>query len=238
MRIMAVSDLHGELAGIDPTGADVVVIAGDVAPLRGRTPWHLREQAAWVNEEFREWTSSFPGVAFVVVPGNHDFFALRPPAPGGHGRGGADNADDEWLGYGFSANVRFLVGAGAEVAGLRFFGTPWVPVISGAWAFEAGHDELTAEFAKIPAGLDVLITHSPPRVPGSDIDRSLQTNSPHFGSPELTNAILAKRPRLAFCGHVHSGAHGAVAYEGMRLFNVSRLDERYAIAYPPTVVEV
>ena len=38
MRIMATSDLHGSFEGLDPDGADVVVIAGDIAPLRGRGP--------------------------------------------------------------------------------------------------------------------------------------------------------------------------------------------------------
>ena len=33
---MATSDLHGNLEGLDPKGADVVVLAGDIAPLRGR----------------------------------------------------------------------------------------------------------------------------------------------------------------------------------------------------------
>ena len=32
MRIMATSDLHGNLEGLDPSGADVVVLAGDIAP--------------------------------------------------------------------------------------------------------------------------------------------------------------------------------------------------------------
>ena len=36
MRIMAISDLHGNLEGLDPSGADVVVLAGDIAPLKGR----------------------------------------------------------------------------------------------------------------------------------------------------------------------------------------------------------
>ena len=46
---MAVSDLHGNLEGLDPKGADVVVIAGDVAPLRGRGPWHINDQKKWIN---------------------------------------------------------------------------------------------------------------------------------------------------------------------------------------------
>ena len=33
MKIMATSDLHGNLEGLDPKGADVVVLAGDIAPL-------------------------------------------------------------------------------------------------------------------------------------------------------------------------------------------------------------
>ena len=37
MRIMATSDLHGNLEGLDPKGADVVVLAGDIAPLVGST---------------------------------------------------------------------------------------------------------------------------------------------------------------------------------------------------------
>ena len=44
MRIMATSDLHGNLEGIDPNGADVVVLAGDIAPLKGRGVWHINEQ--------------------------------------------------------------------------------------------------------------------------------------------------------------------------------------------------
>ena len=44
MRIMATSDLHGNLEGLDPKGADVVVLAGDIAPLRGRGPWHINDQ--------------------------------------------------------------------------------------------------------------------------------------------------------------------------------------------------
>ena len=77
-------------------------------------------------------------------------------------------------------------------------GTPWMPLISYSWAFEGEHDTLKKWFSKIPSDIDVLITHSPPRIPGSDVDRSLQTDSEHFGSSELTEAIIDKRPRFVF----------------------------------------
>ena len=35
-----------------------------------------------------------------------------------------------------------------------------------------------------------------------------------------------------------SAEHGGVDFEGSRVYNVSRLDERYEIAYEPTWVEV
>jgi hypothetical protein len=54
----------------------------------------------------------------------------------------------------------------------------------------------------------------------------------------LTEAIIDKRPRFVFCGHIHTGRHGGVDFEGSRIYNVSRVDENYEIAYPPTWVEV
>ena len=229
MRIMATSDLHGNLYGLDPRGADVVVIAGDIAPLRGRGPWHINDQKKWINTRFREWIESYPDIQFVVIPGNHDFFPIAHLLFADHGI--------DWK-YDFSPNVHFLCDTGVEIGNVKFYGTPWVPIISYSWAFEGEPDKLVQEFAKIPVGTDILVTHSPPRIPGCDIDRSIQTDSEHFGSPELTNALIEKRPRTVFCGHIHTGLHGGVDFEGSRIYNVSRLDENYEIAYEPTLLEV
>ena len=229
MKIMATSDLHGNLDGLVPSGADIVVLAGDIAPLRGRGPWHINDQKKWINGRFREWTSSYPDIQFIVIPGNHDFYPIAHIL--------FKRQDIDWK-YGFSPNVRFLGDAGTEICGVRFYGTPWVPIISYSWAFEGEHDTLRRWFSKIPTGLDVLVTHSPPRIPGSDVDRSLQTDSEHFGSSELTEAIAEKRPGLVFCGHIHTGLHGGVDFEGSRIYNVSRLDECYEISYDPTWVDI
>ena len=229
MRIMVTSDLHGNLEGLDPKGAEVVVLAGDIAPLRGRGVWHINDQKKWINKRFREWTSSYPDIKFVVIPGNHDFYPIAHVLFKGVGI--------DW-GFDFSPNVHFLGDEGTEVDGVKFYGTPWVPIISYSWAFEGEHDTLVKWFSKIPPGIDVLVTHSPPRILGSDVDRSLQTDSEHFGSPELTEAIVKKRPRIVFCGHIHTGQHGGVDFGTSRIYNVSRLDERYEIAYEPTWVDV
>ena len=47
-----------------------------------------------------------------------------------------------------------------------------------------------------------------------------------------------KCPRFVFCGHIHTGFHDGVDFEATRIYNVSRLDERYEVAYEPTWVEV
>ena len=141
MRIMATSDLHGNLEGLDPKGADVVVLAGDVAPLKGRGPWHINDQKKWINKRFREWTSSYPGIQFVVIPGNHDFYPIAHILFKDHGI--------DWK-YEFSPNVHFLGDSGAEIGGVKFYGTPWVPIISYSWAFEGESDTLKRWFAKIP----------------------------------------------------------------------------------------
>ena len=229
MQIMATSDLHGNLEGIDPSGVDVVVLAGDIAPLRGRGVWHINEQKKWINKKFREWTSSYPDTRFVIIPGNHDFYPIAHILFKGR--------DIDWK-FDFSPNVHFLGDEGTEIDGVKFYGTPWVPIISYSWAFEGEHDTLVDWFSKIPSGLDVLVTHSPPRIPGSDVDRSIQTNSEHFGSHELAEAIIEKCPRYVFCGHIHTGFHGGVDFGSSRIYNVSRLDENYEIAYEPTWAEV
>ena len=229
MRIMATSDLHGNLEGGNPTGAEVVVLAGDIAPLRGRGVWHINDQKKWINKRFRDWTASYPDMQFVVIPGNHDFYPIA------HVLFKVMGID--W-GFGFSSNVHFLGDRGAEIGGVKFYGTPWVPIISYSWAFEGEHDTLVNWYSKIPSGVDVLVTHSPPRIHGSDVDRSLQTDSEHFGSSELAEAIAEKCPRFVFCGHIHTGQHGGVDFESSRIYNVSRLDERYEIAYEPTWLDV
>ena len=78
---------------------------------------------------------------------------------------------------------------------------------------------------------------------GSDVDRSLQTDLEHFCSTELTETIAEEHPRFVFCGHIHTGDHHPVTFtchngSTTAIYNVSRLDERYEIAYEPTWVEM
>lgn len=226
MKICAVSDLHGNLCGLDPHDADLVVIAGDIAPMKGWGIWHINDQVKWINRQFAAWCERYPETEFVVMPGNHDLFAQRDDIP----------MKPSW-----PRNVHFIVDEVVEVNGLRIAGSPWIPPISGRWAFEVrDEDDLSRHFSWIPNGIDILIAHTPPFLEGWNVDVSLQTQSPHFGSRALTEAVKRVKPKLMFCGHIHTGDHRVHDYcheDGSvtKIYNVSRLDEDYSVAYEPRI---
>lgn len=226
MNLYAVSDLHGNLTGLDPRDADIVVIAGDVAPMKGWGIWHINDQVKWVNQKFAAWCEKYPKAEFVVIPGNHDLFAQR---------------DDVPTKLMLPRNVHFIVDGVVEVKGVRIAGSPWIPPISGRWAFETNDEaDLARHFKWIPEGVDILVTHTPPFVEGWNVDVSLQTQSPHFGSRALAAAIARAKPKLVFCGHIHTGdhrVHELVHADGLitKIYNVSRLDEDYAVAFEPQI---
>lgn len=229
MRIVAISDLHGNLEGLDLRGADICVIAGDFAIMKGWGIWHINDQVKWINKKFGSWCAQYPETAFCVIPGNHDLFAQHSEVP----------TKVVW-----PENVHYLQDRIATVNGLTIAGSPWIPPISGRWAFEtSSEDELGRRFSWLPEGLDILITHTPPFVEESDIDVSLQTNSPHFGSRALADVLSRVKPRYHFCGHIHTGDHNPlelVHADGTKTIsrNVSRLDEHYEIAFEPVWLEV
>ena len=115
----------------------------------------------------------------VLVPGNNETEdALREAAAG-------------WD----AATV--LHGGETTIGGVGFYGLgAGVPVTPWEWSFDL--DEEAAEMiAPCPEGA-VLVLHSPPR---GHCDEAGDGN--HFGSRALLEAIEAKRPRLAVCGHIH-----------------------------------
>ena len=229
MKIFAISDTHGNLEGLDPSGSDVVVLAGDLAPLRGWNERALLDQVRWMNTAFRDWCGRCPKTAFRMIPGNHDLFAVY---------------DDLRSAVRLPENAKLLIDELDEVNGLRIYGTPWVPFINGRWAFEENVSGLLGrKFAANPDGVDILLTHTPPRIPHKKVDVSIDRKSPHFGSIELLESVKTCHPHYALCGHIHTGDHDPVALNHADgsvtiVRNVSRLDEEYCVRYEPFMFEV
>src|SRR3954471_11345132 len=119
-------------------------------------------------------------VPTVLVPGNNETEdALRA-------------ACDGWE----AATV--LHGGGAEIDGAQFYGLgAGVPITPWDWSFDLDEDQADERLAGCPEGA-VLVVHSPPK---GHCDQS--SSGDHLGSAAVLDAIEAKRPRLAVCGHIH-----------------------------------
>lgn len=229
--IVCTSDTHGMLdkvisycfGGGIKASPKILVFAGDIAPAEFGV-----NASDYIRDVFIAMAKNHPDTEVVYTPGNHDFFA------------------QQWDKFEKDApsNLHFLLDSGCEIHGLKFYGSPWVPYINGGWAFECeDEDELGDRFNLIPKNVDILVTHSPPRIKHKKIDVSMQfkNGSRPFGSTALFDAIKEKRPRYLICGHIHSGDHSCIDIEhedgsATHCLNVSHVDERYSPSYSPTAL--
>ncbi len=91
-----------------------------------------------------------------------------------------------------------LHGQGSEIDGTQFFGLgAGIPVTPWDWSFDLDEDQAAEKLAGCPEGA-VLVVHSPPK---GHCDQS--SAGDHLGSTAILEAIEAKQPQLAVCGHIH-----------------------------------
>ncbi|KAL2757796.1 hypothetical protein ACRALDRAFT_2072745, partial [Sodiomyces alcalophilus JCM 7366] len=84
----------------------------------------------------------------------------------------------------------------ANGAHLRVFASPMTPEY-GSWAFQyprGGHK------FDIPAGIDVVVSHGPPR---NVLDNTIHAGN--AGCDDLFAAVCASRPKIHCFGHIHEG---------------------------------
>ena len=91
-----------------------------------------------------------------------------------------------------------LHGEGTDVDGVAFFGLgAGVPITPWDWSFDLSEEDAAAMLSGCPDGA-VLVVHSPPQ---GHVDAS--SAGDRLGSVAILEAIEAKQPRLAVCGHIH-----------------------------------
>lgn len=199
---MAVADTHLFHGDLTVPDGDVLVHAGDLC--RGGDLDELREAAAYL--------ASLPHAHKVIVAGNHDWAFVHDP-----------EAARAALG-----DMIYLQDSEATIDGLRFYGSPWQPAFHD-WAFNLPRGPALAEiWERIPAGLDVLITHGPPAGVG---DRSPVGG--RAGCADLRARIAEARPRLHLFGHIHQDG-GLWEIEGVVHANVTTWECERA----PTVIDL
>lgn len=95
-----------------------------------------------------------------------------------------------------------LHGSGTTVNGLQFYGIGGgIPITPfGSWSYDFSEDEAGTLLAACPENA-VLVSHSPPK---GVVDRSSSGRS--LGSVAVRETVIAKKPRLVVCGHIHQSA--------------------------------
>ena len=208
LRIVCISDTHGQHTKLSVPDGDVLVHAGDFMAF-GDRPKEVVDLNQWLGEQ--------PHRHKVVIAGNHDLMFERHPGPA-----------RELLG-----NAIYLENSGAKVAGLTIWGSPVQPEFNN-WAFNVARGAAIRRYWKmIPANTDVLVTHGPPF---GVLDKA-HPSSAHLGCEELAKAVEQIKPRLHVFGHIHGG-HGWSSGKDTQFVNASVVNEAYRLVHEPQVVEI
>lgn len=209
MRLVCLSDTHNRTDGLDVPAGDLLLHAGDL------TGHGKRDEFAHAAR----WLASLPHRHKVLVAGNHDFLLQDRPA-------------EARALLAAVPGLVYLMDEEVELDGVRIYGSPWQPWFYD-WAFNLPRDgeELAAVWAKVPTGIDVLLTHSPMH---GVVD--LTSRGEPAGCERLRAAMGRIKPRLHVCGHIHE-AYGQVVEDGVHHVNASTCDLGYRAVQPPIVVE-
>ncbi len=176
MRIICLSDTHGQHLSLNLPEGDLLLHAGDISS-RGR-----REEVA----EFLDWFSSQPHRHKVFIGGNHDFLLEQKPAV---------------FKPMIPANCHYLEDSGITLEGLAIWGSPITPYFFD-WAFNRHRGAaIRPHWALIPPQTDILLTHGPPY---GILDRT--TRGEAVGCQDLLKVINRINPRLHVFGHIHEAA--------------------------------
>jgi hypothetical protein len=100
-----------------------------------------------------------------------------------------------------SANIR-LTSPNGPGTSFTIFGSPCTPKQAN-WAFQYTPDEAHEVWSTIPDGVDIVVTHTPPKGHCDGSAKGLKDG--REGCPALLSRLEKTRPLLSICGHIHGG---------------------------------
>lgn len=212
MRLVCISDTHGDHDGLSLPEGDVLIHAGDLSAHGRRAETHAFMH--WLGEQSFEHK--------LCIAGNHDTFIEQEPLLA------QQFADDN--------GVRMLNDSGCVLEGVHFWGSPITPRFFN-WSFMRDPGpSIEAHWSLIPDNTDVLITHGPPFGIMDEVVRP-SGDVEHTGCPSLLARVQDVLPSLHIFGHIHE-AYGTENHGGVEYLNVSTMNEFYRRANQPIVVDV
>ena len=202
-----ISDTHGFHKDLIVPKADMVIHAGDFS--------NTKDPGINANEvrTFLEWYREIPIPIKALCAGNHDtsiekgLITVKDLSEGG---------------------IIYMQHAYREIDGIKIFASPFTPEFCD-WAFNVRRDRLFQYWKDIPKGLDILVTHGPPK--GIlDIADKLSGEMEYCGDKALLNKVMEANPKVHQYGHIHNnGIHmnqGTREYQGITFVNSSCVTDR------------
>ena len=211
MKIVCISDTHGEHEAVRLPAGDVLVHAGDCTAHGSRDDYCA----------FIEWLASQPHEHKIFIGGNHDSYLESHPT--------------ETAALAVHKQLHYLCDSGIELEGVKFWGSPITPQFHD-WSFMRNEQEIKAHWALIPEETQILITHGP--VWGVlDLVKRSETYSENTGCPSLAERVEQVQPEYHLFGHIHEG-YGKFIKGSTQFLNISTMNVNYKIQNPPVVFEI
>lgn len=193
LRVVCISDTHAKHRNVQliPEG-DVLLHCGDFTH-RG-THGEIKD--------FNDWIGSLPHRYKVVIAGNHDLcmdaveYDANWKTAFRHTEYNDPNVSRELL-----TNATYLENRSLVIDGVKFYGSPMTPPIPGrTMAFNVARGFAAQQhWAKVPADVDVLVTHGPPN---GILDKTV--TGLRVGDEALLKEVVSRvRPRFHVFGHIH-----------------------------------
>ncbi len=208
MKIIAISDTHGQHKDLQLPDGDLLLHAGDVSKRGSRAE----------IMDFLYWFSDQPHKYKVFIAGNHDFY-FEKTVP-------------EFINSDIPKNVVYLNDSGTEIEEIKIWGSPIQPWFYD-WAFnrQRGAD-IKKHWNLIPSGTDILITHGPAY---GILDLTMDSRA--VGCEDLLEKIQEIKPKYHICGHIHE-AYGQKRVGDTHYINASVLNLNYRLVNEPIVFEI
>lgn len=176
MRLVCISDTHGQHHTLKLPAGDVLIHAGDFT--RRGTPAEIKD--------FNLWLGTLPYAHKVVIAGNHDFLFEHDPERA----------------QALLTHATYLQDSGIQIQGFHFWGSPVSPRFFD-WAFNRTRgDQMQQHWTQVPSDTDILITHTPPYGMLDKIWLGRHVGCEVLAQ-ELRQRL---HPLLLICGHIHESA--------------------------------
>ncbi|ETL82800.1 hypothetical protein F441_17738 [Phytophthora nicotianae CJ01A1] len=198
LRVVCISDTHAKHRNLrDIPEGDVLLHCGDFTN-RG-THDEIRD--------FNDWLGTLPHRHKVVIAGNHDVCMDAVEYDQHWNKAFRHKVyNDPSLSRALLTNCTYLENRSTVINGVKIYGSPMTPPIPGrAGAFNVARGFADQQhWTKVPADVDVLVTHGPPH---GILDTTF--TGLHVGSETLLKETMSRiRPSFHIFGHIHE-AYGA-----------------------------